>query len=318
MVLGNKISKFLIIIVLSILFISTKDTKVLADSKSPLDANKQIKFLEEKRISQGVILGERQRNAIVKGMLSSKDVEHRRNTEIEKENEIKRKQSDETDTFSQVVKSIRKSQSKKHQSKQVAHEKPVNQISRTNNYYKNTNIPIINDTRLKAERIQLSEPIADVISEIKENRVSNPLLGQVRTIKDLIDNPLPNREPVDMGYSDIEMLERIVMAESGGEPYLGQIAVANVVLSRVKSNRYPSTIGGVIFQKSQFSPVKNGVIRGRAPNESVKKAVAEALNGRMVVPEDTLYFVNPVLATDQTIPRTKTPVKVIGSHTFYK
>ena len=318
MVLGNKVSKFLLVIVLSTLLILTKGTKVLADSKSPVNINRQGQYLEEKRISQNVILGGKQKNATVEGMLSSKDVENMKKLEIEKENEIKEEQRDETDTFSEMVKSIRKLQGKKRESTKDVHKKTVSQASKTNRYYKNTNIPIIKNTVRKAERIPLSQPTTNIIPENKENTSANPLLGQLEVIKDLIDKPMENREPVDMSPGDIEMLERIVMAESGGEPYLGQIAVANVVLNRVKSNRYPSTLEGVIFQKSQFSPVSKGVIRGRAPNESVKKAVAEALRGRMIVAEDTLYFVNPVLATDQTVPRTKTPVKVIGSHTFYK
>lgn len=299
--LSNKTSKFLIVVI-STLLILTKNTKVLAESKLPLNTKKQIQFLEEKRISQSLILEERQKNATVEGMLSSKDIEDIRKAEV-KESEMKDEQKKEIDTFSEIVNSIRKLQNKQQESKQVSKGKPENQTSKNNNYYKNTNIPIIKSSILKAERTPRSESVGNTIPGI---------------IKDLLDQPIPNREPIDMGYSDLEMLERIVMAEAGGEPYLGQIAVANVVLNRVKSSRYPSTLKGVIFQKSQFSPVKNSVIRGRSPNESVKKAVAEALNGRMIVPEDTLYFVNPILATDQTVPRTKIPVKVIGSHTFYK
>lgn len=313
MVLKNKISKSLIIIVLSTLFICINDTKVSAYLNSPVNINQQIKFLEEKRISQNIFLEKKQNNAIVEGMLSSEDVENRRNDKIEKENEIKKDQTDETDTYSEIVKSIRKLQRKKRESKQS-----VNQRSRTNRYYKNTNIPIIKHSARKAERISLSEPADNIVLGREESTSDNHLLGQLENIKNLIDKPVQNRGPTVMDYSDTEMFERIVMAEAGGEPYIGQVAVANVILNRVKSNRYPSTLKEVIFQNSQFSPVKNGVIRGRAPSQSVKKAVAEALKGRMIVPENTLYFVNPVLATDQTVPRTKTPVKVIGTHTFYK
>ena len=252
---------------------------------------------------QNEILRERQKNTIVEGMLSSKDIENRLDEEVENKDEIKREQKDEEDTLSKVIKSIRRFQIKNRESKEALERENLDQKEDRDRYYKNTKIPIVEDRKLEAVQASFNEKIENIVPE---------------KIKDLIDRPLPDREPVDMNYSDREMLERIVMAESGGEPYLGQIAVANVVLNRVKSNRYPSTLEGVIFQKSQFSPVKNGVIRGREPNESVKKAVSEALNGRMIVAEDTLYFVNPVLATDQTIPRTKTPVKVIGSHTFYK
>ena len=57
--------------------------------------------------------------------------------------------------------------------------------------------------------------------------------GKNVLIKDL-DKPVPNREAMDMNFPDIDMFERIVMAESGGEPYLGQVAVANVILNRIR------------------------------------------------------------------------------------
>lgn len=297
----NRISKVSVLIFIGILIFSTRTNKVLAESRLPANIKRQIQFLEEKRISQSVILEERQANTIVEGMMSSRDVENIRNTEIEREKEEKRKQRnerDERDTFSEIVKSIRILQSKRSESREYINQQALN--------------------KLKEDRIPLNDPVDNINTEIQNTNENNSLLGQLEIVKDLIDKPLPNKEAMDMDPEDIEMLEKIVMAESGAEPYLGQIAVTNVILNRLNSSRYPSTLKGVIFQKSQFSPVKNGVIRGWPPNESVKKAVAEALNGRVIVPEDTLYFVNPVLATDQTIPRTKTPVKVIGSHTFYK
>lgn len=295
---SNRRGKVSALIFIAILLISTKNNKVIADSKLPLNIKRQTQFLEEKRISQSVLLEERQANTIVEGMMSFRDVENIRNAEIEREKEERRKERNERDSFSEIVKSIRILQSKRSESREYINRRSTNE--------------------LKAERIPLTEGLTSINPRIQENSEANTLLGQLEIVKDLIDKPLPNKEAMDMDPEDIEMLEKIVMAESGAEPYLGQIAVTNVILNRLNSSRYPSTLKGVIFQKSQFSPVKNGVIRGWPPNESVKKAVAEALNGRVIVPEDTLYFVNPVLATDQTIPRTKTPVKVIGSHTFYK
>lgn len=124
------------------------------------------------------------------------------------------------------------------------------------------------------------------------------------------------------GYSvtnrELDLLERVVMAEAGGEPYEGQIAVVNVIMNRVASKSYPNTVSGVIFQKGQFTPAINGRIWKMKPSESVKKAVREALGGKRVVEKDVLYFLNPDIATDHTIPRTKKFVKRIGRHAFYK
>ncbi|NJP22432.1 MAG: cell wall hydrolase [Hydrococcus sp. CRU_1_1] len=46
--------------------------------------------------------------------------------------------------------------------------------------------------------------------------------------------------------------------ESKGESLAGQLAVARVVIARSKSGRFPSTLCGVVYQKSQFSFVRGG------------------------------------------------------------
>ena len=122
----------------------------------------------------------------------------------------------------------------------------------------------------------------------------------------------------DLSNEDLLLLERIVMAEAEGEPYAGKVAVANVVLNRLRSANFPDTVRKVIYQRYQFSPVQNGRFDRVAPSEDSVKAVAEALNGRKEVPDDTYYFVSISLATDMTIPNTRTPVKKIGHHTFFK
>jgi hypothetical protein len=49
-----------------------------------------------------------------------------------------------------------------------------------------------------------------------------------------------------------------VYFESKGESLPGQLAVARVVMARAKSGRFPSTLCGVVYQKSQFSFVRGG------------------------------------------------------------
>ncbi|OWA34381.1 hypothetical protein B9G55_18925 [Saccharibacillus sp. O16] len=122
----------------------------------------------------------------------------------------------------------------------------------------------------------------------------------------------------DLSGEDLLLLQRIVMAEAEGEPYAGKVAVANVVLNRLRSANYPDTIRGVIYQRYQFSPVQNGRFDRVKPSADSIKAVNEALNGRKEVTDDTYYFVSMDLATDMTIPNTQTPVKKIGHHTFFK
>ena len=50
----------------------------------------------------------------------------------------------------------------------------------------------------------------------------------------------------------------IIYCEARGESYAGQKAVGIVVMNRVRSDEFPNTIKKVIYQKGQFSPVRNG------------------------------------------------------------
>ncbi|MDR9856003.1 cell wall hydrolase [Paenibacillus sp. VCA1] len=117
---------------------------------------------------------------------------------------------------------------------------------------------------------------------------------------------------------DVLLLQKIVMAEAEGEPYQGKIAVANVVLNRLRSANFPNTIKKVIYQKHQFSPVANGRFDRVKPNKDCIRAVNEALNGKKAVTDDTYFFLSLKLAQDLTIHHTRTYEKRIGNHTFYK
>ncbi|WP_042197956.1 cell wall hydrolase [Paenibacillus camerounensis] len=117
---------------------------------------------------------------------------------------------------------------------------------------------------------------------------------------------------------DLLLLQKIVMAEAEGEPYQGKVAVANVVLNRLRSANYPDTIYKVIYQKSQFSPVANGRLKRVKPNEDSIKAVNAALSGVKEVTDDTYFFLSLQLAQDLTVHHSRTYAKTIGNHTFYK
>lgn len=113
-------------------------------------------------------------------------------------------------------------------------------------------------------------------------------------------------------------LSRIISAESKGEILAGQIAVGNVVLNRVKHQDFPGTIYGVIFDDrwgGQFEPVRNGTIH-QTPTESSVIAAKLCLEGADVVGE-SLYFLNPDLATNFWIPQNRPFLTVIGAHHFY-
>jgi N-acetylmuramoyl-L-alanine amidase len=91
------------------------------------------------------------------------------------------------------------------------------------------------------------------------------------------------------------------------------VAVAAVVLNRVRSASFPNTVSGVIYQRNAFSCVNNGSIEN-TPDSSCIRAALEALNGWDPT-GGCLYFYNPKTAKDNWI-RTRTTMMVIGNHRF--
>ena len=115
--------------------------------------------------------------------------------------------------------------------------------------------------------------------------------------------------------SDLNLLARLVYAESRGEPYTGQVAVASVVLNRVKSSSFPNSVAGVIYQAGAFSVVNDGQIN-LTPNGTAKKAAQDAING-WDPSYGAIYYFNPKTATNKWI--WSRPVTVtIGNHRFCK
>jgi N-acetylmuramoyl-L-alanine amidase len=113
-------------------------------------------------------------------------------------------------------------------------------------------------------------------------------------------------------------LSRIISAESRGESLLGQIAVGNVVMNRVKSTLYPNTIWGVIFDRKygvQFSPIIDGSIY-MAPTASAIVAAKICLEGYRVN-SSMLFFLYPTASTSSWIPNNRTYLFSIGKHDFY-
>lgn len=62
---------------------------------------------------------------------------------------------------------------------------------------------------------------------------------------------------------ELRLMASIINCEAGAESYQGKLAVGIVVMNRVASKSFPNTVKGVIYQKYQFSPVRNGSLNKR-------------------------------------------------------
>lgn len=114
---------------------------------------------------------------------------------------------------------------------------------------------------------------------------------------------------------EYELMAKLVYGESRGEPYEGQVAVAAVILNRVKHPDFPNTITEVIFQPGAFTAVTDGQAY-LTPDSTAYKAVDDALSG-WDPSGGALYYWNPAKATSKWI-WSRPIIKQIGNHVFAK
>lgn len=116
---------------------------------------------------------------------------------------------------------------------------------------------------------------------------------------------------VSFAEGDRKLLANLIYCEAGGEPYAGQLAVGSVVINRVLSSVYPDSVVGVIYQKSQFSPVASGRLELALASDKATaacyRAADEAMSGVTNV-GNCVYFRTPVEGL--------TGIS-IGGHIFY-
>lgn len=180
---------------------------------------------------------------------------------------------------------------------------------------------IINVAIVNAEPIEGSKnPVSDIVLVDENCRVIN-IANQITVIDDMMINEKKEEKKEEklpiINYTEEEfnLLCRLIEAEAKGESYQGKIAVANVVINRVKDSRFPNTITNVIYAPRQFSPVSNGAIYNTPSEDSVNAATA-ALYGE-VQPEakDAIYFWAKYVKKSNWI-WTRQLTGIIGNHCF--
>lgn len=90
-----------------------------------------------------------------------------------------------------------------------------------------------------------------------------------------------NRGAVSLSESDILLMASVMTLECGGESYEGQLAVANVIITRYLSGYYGSSISDVVYAPYQFSVVSSGAWENALanPQASCIQAAREAASG---------------------------------------
>lgn len=160
-----------------------------------------------------------------------------------------------------------------------------------------------------------SQTVSAVKSFQKKNRLTVDGIAGTQTLKAMGITSSSSSSSSSNNLSNVNLLARVVYGEARGEPYTGQVAVAAVVLNRVKSSKFPNSISGVVYQSGAFDAVADGQIN-MTPDTTAKKAAQDALNG-WDPSYGAIYYFNPSTATNKWIwsrPMTVT----IGKHRFCK
>ena len=160
-----------------------------------------------------------------------------------------------------------------------------------------------------------SQTVSAVKSFQKKNGLTVDGIAGTQTLKAMGITSSSSSSSSSNNSSNVNLLARVVYGEARGEPYTGQVAVAAVVLNRVKSSKFPNTISGVVYQNGAFDAVADGQIN-MTPDATAKKAAQDALNG-WDPSYGAIYYFNPSTATNKWIwsrPMTVT----IGKHIFCK
>lgn len=155
-----------------------------------------------------------------------------------------------------------------------------------------------------------------VVQDVPEQTepAAAPEAGSLRELVAMTD---PDGELSD----EMRCLAGTVYFEARGEPLDGQLAVAQVVMNRAEDRRWPSSYCGVVYQRSQFSFVKNRRMpRIRTSSKAWERAQAIAKiahDGLWDSPAaDAVYFHANYVSPRWS--RAKTKLAQIDTHIFYR
>ncbi|MBR0146701.1 MAG: cell wall hydrolase [Eubacterium sp.] len=153
--------------------------------------------------------------------------------------------------------------------------------------------------------------------DITEEKITAVSMDEIRAVTDWKDEQIRKEEEKkeEAMKADLYLLAAITYCEAGVEPYEGQLAVANVVLNRLHSGKYGSTLEDVIYAPYQFTGCQLSSFSWALQtggSESCLQAAREALEGHNNI-GDCLYFRATWVADLGAIG----DYTIIGTHVFY-
>ena len=167
--------------------------------------------------------------------------------------------------------------------------------------------------------------VREVVPEIAAHAeaavtIERPQLAELKPQPKSLSDLVSAHGEIDLAGSEHECLAGAIYFESKGEPLEGQLAVAEVVINRSKSGRFPTTLCGVVKQPSQFSFIRRGQFPPiRRDSAEWRKAVAIAHVALQDLAdsraEDAMFFHATYVCPGW---RGLKRVAQLGNHIFYR
>ena len=149
--------------------------------------------------------------------------------------------------------------------------------------------PIQETSRNSISTTQTNTSVVETTTELtttKSTTTTQPITKSTSTTKATATKPTKSAK--SYSQDDLYVLSHIIYAEAGNQSDECQLAVGSVVLNRVKSDKFPNTIYGVVFQKGQYSPTWNGAYYKEPSDRAIKNAKYLLENGS-VIPAGVVY-----------------------------
>ena len=178
---------------------------------------------------------------------------------------------------------------------------------------------LANLNALSPQNVPQIAPVATTVAPVEtnaENTAVSPAVAEAEEFDTLAQAVAAQ----DSAAADeaLQCLAGAIYFESKGEPLTGQLAVAEVIINRAKSGRFPTDVCAVVKQRGQFSFVRGGQIPtiniGKAYRTAIavaKVALADAWNSPA---QKALYF----NTADRRPAGRVIKVASIGNHVFYR
>lgn len=172
--------------------------------------------------------------------------------------------------------------------------------------------------QINALEAQVEYMTEQVVNEIRQDALAD-VVEEMPVGVDGFEEQEEQEAPqpiIPVAEGEEELLVRLVIAESGNQPYEGQVAVAQVVCDRYLAG-YGDSITDVIYAENQFAePYSKDINDYPLASEAVYAVLYE---GKRAFVETTIFFCNPDKSNASALAwmRTKPYIGTIADHEFY-